>query len=384
MGFDDTARLWDLATGEQLTSLNLASVRCAQFSSDSRRVVLGKNDGLAEVWDWGTGQRSSHSMRHSGPVNHVEFSPNGQRLVTASGDASACVWDMASGRRICQVRQAGPIAYASFTPDGKHLVTATLNSPLRPLGYEEFGDRREGRYASLCVVQQWDAETGKPTTAPLQVKHPVSHAVFTSDRRWLVTSSEANYEDQTQVRDVVTGQRVGRPLQQSVGIRYACFSQDSRWVVTSGGDFTARLWDAATGQPVTPALNHRQWVYHAAFSSDGRLIATGSVDGSARVWDAATGEPIGPLLKHGAAVERIFFTPQADRLLTATSDGTAHVWDLPKEARPLGDDILMARLLANREVAETGTLVLRTGTNLEAGFYRLRAKYPADFRAFSK
>ena len=148
-------------------------------------------------------------------------------------------------------------------------------------------------------------------------------------------------------------------------------------IVTTSADHTARLWNAATGEPMSRPLEHGGWVHYASFSSDGRLLATASADGTARIWDASTGEACGPPLKHSTVVGRVFFSPDGRWLVTTTSDGGVHFWKLPREIRPLEDDLLLARLLAKREVAEAGTLAVLPRTTLETDFHTLRAKYPA-------
>ena len=56
----------------------------AQFSPDGRRVVTASADNTARVWDAATGKALSEPMKHDDVVNSAQFSADGQRVVTAS------------------------------------------------------------------------------------------------------------------------------------------------------------------------------------------------------------------------------------------------------------------------------------------------------------
>ncbi len=81
---DDTARLWDAATGKELAVLrgHEDGVRSAQFSPDGERVVTASADGTARVWDAATGEELAVLRGHEDAVNSAQFSPDG----SAGGD----------------------------------------------------------------------------------------------------------------------------------------------------------------------------------------------------------------------------------------------------------------------------------------------------------
>ncbi len=49
---DGTARLWDAASGEEMSSLagHASGIVCARFSSDGRRVITASSDNTARIW----------------------------------------------------------------------------------------------------------------------------------------------------------------------------------------------------------------------------------------------------------------------------------------------------------------------------------------------
>src|SRR5262249_52902493 len=142
--------------------------------------------------------------------------------------------------------------------------------------------------------------------------------------------------------------------------------------IDAGDDWyeEARVWDAATGHPLTGPLFPERWrVSGAEFSPDGRriLLVFGSL---ARVWDATPGHPLPPLLREDAPIHRAPFSPDGRRLLTL-SGAVARVWNFADD-RPADDWLLLARLLARRQVDATGALVPRESEHPAEDWERLR------------
>ena len=62
--YDNTARLWDAATGEHLRTLtgHTSGVASVLFSPDGTIILSGSYDGTARLWDAATGERSSRTL----------------------------------------------------------------------------------------------------------------------------------------------------------------------------------------------------------------------------------------------------------------------------------------------------------------------------------
>jgi WD40 repeat protein len=67
-------------------------VLSAAFSPDGTRVVTASEDNTARVWDAATGKLLT-LLQHQGGVLSAAFSPDGTRVVTASADNSARAWE---------------------------------------------------------------------------------------------------------------------------------------------------------------------------------------------------------------------------------------------------------------------------------------------------
>jgi hypothetical protein len=94
---DQTARLWDVATGKELHVLRRGNdVWSAEFTPD-----LGWR---AWLWDVASGKRLHVLLGHKGLVLHAQFASNGKTVVTASEDRTARLWEVASGKQLQMLR----------------------------------------------------------------------------------------------------------------------------------------------------------------------------------------------------------------------------------------------------------------------------------------
>ena len=84
---DNTARLWDAASGQELRVLrgHESRVSSAVFSPDGARVLTASDDNTARLWDAASGQELRVLRGHEDTVNSAVFSPDGARVLTASG-----------------------------------------------------------------------------------------------------------------------------------------------------------------------------------------------------------------------------------------------------------------------------------------------------------
>ena len=118
---DNTARLWEAASGKAVATLagHTSSVRAVAFSPDGRLVLTGSGDGTARLWDAGTGTAVATLSGHTGRVSAVAFSPDGRLVLTGSHDKTARLWEAASGKAVATLYgHTNWVMAVAFSPDG--------------------------------------------------------------------------------------------------------------------------------------------------------------------------------------------------------------------------------------------------------------------------
>ena len=104
-------------------------VYTASFSPDGRTVVTASFDNTARLWDAASGKELQR-LTHEGAVDAASFSPDGRTVVTVSFNA-ARLWDAASGRELHRLTHDDQVLTASFSPDGRTIVTASHDKTAR-------------------------------------------------------------------------------------------------------------------------------------------------------------------------------------------------------------------------------------------------------------
>ena len=349
-GQDNSARIWDAATGHQVTWLvaHQGPVRAAAWSPDGTRVVTASDDGTARVWNAATGRQVTLPLTHRGPVQAVAWSPDGTRVVTASKDGTARVWNAATGKPLTPpLAHRDEVLAAAFSPHGTSVVTASKDgtaqiwdaSTGQPLIPRPLNNTRAAAFSpdgtsvvtasSDGTARIWDASTGQPLPPPLLHRAQVNSVAFSPDGTSVVTASS---DGTARVWSASTGQPLTPPLPHRAQVNSAVFSRDSALVVTASDDGTARVWDASSGWPMTPPLPHRGFVSAAAFSPDGTLVVTSSGDRTAQIWSVSSGKPVTPAFEHQGAVYTAAFSADGERVITASFDQTARIWGVPSRA----------------------------------------------------
>jgi WD40 repeat protein len=248
-GWDGTARIWEVASGQERTRLTHADedgveagveydedgyeyetmifVQGVAFSPDGR--LLATTQGRsARIWEVASGQERAR-LTHDHEVDGVAFSPDGRLLATAC-EYTARIWEVASGQERARI-ETHKVDQVAFSPDGRLLATAEDGS-----------------------ARVWEVAGGHERT---QLIHPAAQRPFWRRRQ--------------------IGERTAHSVQ---GV---AFSPDGLLLATASDDKTARVWEVAGGQE-RARVTHDGSVLSVAFSPDGRLLATASDDKSARVW----------------------------------------------------------------------------------------------------
>ncbi|HWQ91763.1 MAG TPA: protein kinase, partial [Clostridia bacterium] len=351
---NDSFQVRDMLSGNPLSPATGTgrAIDRAEFSGNGKFVLSlhpaqpDRPERSLRIWDARTGKARGSGIPLPAGVTNFVLSPGGECLA-GIGEAIVRLWDVARGPALsAALTHEAAVRCVSFSPDGQRLASAS--------------DR---------TVQIWNARTGLALVPPLVHDTAVSHVAFNADGSLLAVSTADDQFNHcfAQIWNTATGKPVGRPLQHSDGVIRAEFSPDGARIATASEDFTAKLWDPLTGRHMGAPLRHAHQVLAAVFSPDNQWILTTSNDKSARLWNVETGEPITPPLPYPTPFVDAAFDPQQTAIITFERTREARVWNLPVDRRPVGDLMLLAKLMSG------------DGTTSRSAWLQLRQKYGADF-----
>jgi WD40 repeat protein len=101
-GSDRTTRLWDAATGRQVSQLkgHSGGVRSVAFSPDGTAIATASDDDAVRLWDAATGELQTTLTGHTHWVNAVAYSPDGTTVASVSDDCTIRIWNPRTGAQV--------------------------------------------------------------------------------------------------------------------------------------------------------------------------------------------------------------------------------------------------------------------------------------------
>jgi WD40 repeat protein len=231
----------------------------------------------------------------------------------------------------------GIVLSAAFSPDGKRIVTGSADTTAR----------------------LWDAETGDPVGAPLDLARAPKPAVLTADQThtdWVASAAFSSdgkrivtttWRSAAQLWDVQTREYHPLPLRDPYdAVRSAAFSPDGQRLVTISERNSLQIWSAETGKSIGEPLTNHGTLVGLAFGPDGKRIVKMTathdkkgtpVDYTVQLWDAETNRAIGkPFNTHDWWLRTVVLSPDGKRIITTSVGGIGRLWDVAT-GQPIGE-----------------------------------------------
>ncbi|MCD4726503.1 MAG: WD40 repeat domain-containing protein [Pirellulales bacterium] len=320
-------------------------VFCVAFSPDGC-VLASASLREAKLWDVATGKNIT-TLDDAGLVRFVAFSPDGSMLALSTmqgGQGTIKLWDVATRKNTATLETYDGNSFMVFGLDGKTLLW-TDDRILAP-------DGKTRTQAHHTTIKRWDIGTGNNTSICSVCKNVpgaeeemsvrmVVALVFSPNGKTLAARDN---EGAIEIWDMATCKKSSTF---SANVNYSAFSvafsPDGKTLAVARGlkNLTSKageetiidLRDVATGKNTTTFRGHSAEVFSVVFSPDGNTLASCGYEKTIKLWDAATGKSIANLDTGSKAVNQVVFSPDGKTLASAGHDGTIKLWDVVEKRR---------------------------------------------------
>jgi WD40 repeat protein/basic membrane lipoprotein Med (substrate-binding protein (PBP1-ABC) superfamily)/DNA-binding SARP family transcriptional activator len=252
-------QVWETLSGKQLLSLSPPALgttcRGVAFSPDGTRLAAGCTDNTARTWDLASGEEVLALSGHDGWVHDTAYSPDGASLATGSYDYLMRLWDADTGELIRKLEGAGDFIYTvAFSPDGSRLGMGDLTG----------------------AVKVWDLNSQAPPLSLSGFGGTIFDLAFHPDGEHVAAAS---VDGTARIWDLADPQNSVVLRGHAAAVWGVAFSPGGSLVATASRDGTVKIWDFPDGNlRLSFSSDTGAGLTDVAFSPDGTLLATSGED----------------------------------------------------------------------------------------------------------
>ncbi len=231
--WDDTIEIWNLNTGELLSTLE-ACVHCVAITPDGQTLVSGCADSTIKIWDLKTNELR-HSLHCSNEVYLVAITPDGQKLISVEDSNIIQIWDLNNQELL---RNLGTYSlYSRHYWWNSNCIVISPDQQRIIMGRE--------------IIKSYDLITGKLRTIIGCNSEWIYALAITPDGKTLITSHNNNTIKIWDLTKEYRGVRL--TLKSSAIVRTLTVTPDSQRIVSVGNDDDdyesfIEIWDLNTGE----------------------------------------------------------------------------------------------------------------------------------------
>ncbi|KAF9185085.1 hypothetical protein BGZ51_002959 [Haplosporangium sp. Z 767] len=317
--YDNTAKVWNIETGECLRTLTGHALCVRALHFDEAKLITGSMDRTLRIWNYHTGQCIRRLEGHTDGVVTLDF--DSRILVSGSVDATIKIWNFATGEcttlkghcdlvNKVQIYKKKLVVSASDDTTVKLWDIATRTCLRTFNGHvgrvqclQTSGDALISIIADRIRRRPQESTSSQSLRAPLTGSQGVPTTVCSINRSGLFENtpplSQHDPHSDTETRTMMS------------------------IVVTGGLDNTLKIWDLETGECLNTLFGHVEGVWSLAF--DKLRIVSGSLDRTIKVWDTESGRCLYTLEGHDGPVTCVSLGDT--RIVSGADDSVVLVWD---------------------------------------------------------
>jgi len=300
---DGSIKFWNLETGEELTTLNSDqdAVRSLSYSPDGNTLASGDYRGTIKVWNLET-EKFTTLNGHQDSVRGLSYSPDGKTLASGSDDGTIKLWNLQTEEVSTLTAHQDDINSVSYSPDGKTLASGS----------------RDG------TIKLWDLETGEELTTLTGHRGRVISISYSPDGKTLASGSS---DETIKVWNLETQEEITTLTSHQDAVITVSYSPDGKTLAAGNWDGIIQLWSLDLETEMTTLTGHQGRVSSVSYSPDGKTLASGGEDGTLILWNLET-EEITTLTGHQGFVSSVSYSPDGKTLASSGEDGTIKLWNL--------------------------------------------------------
>ncbi|KAF9935923.1 hypothetical protein BGZ67_002868 [Mortierella alpina] len=299
--YDNTAKVWNIETGECLRTLKGHALCVRALHFDEAKLITGSMDRTLKIWNYHTGQCIRTLQGHTDGVVTLDF--DSRILASGSADATIKTWNFATGE--CSTLKGHTDLVNKVQIYKKTLLFSASDDTTVKLW----------DIASRTCLRTFTGHVGR-----VQCLQTSGDALISI----LANRMHSRLAQRQSARSIAghSGQR--SPAYEAGSSSDGETVRNMLPIVISGGlDNTLKVWNAESGECLNTLFGHEDGVWSLAF--DKLRIVSGGLDKTVKVWDTESGEclyslhgPDGPVTCVGLGDTRI---------AGGAADGAVFVWD---------------------------------------------------------